>query len=96
MREPALDTVSERRIRQAIEAARHDRTVILVAHRLSTLRTADRVVVADGRVVEWTLPELIRRAAFRELVRCAGDLPAAEGGAASVESAVCPTRRLAA
>src|SRR5205823_6604885 len=36
----ALDSVSELRIRQAIDAARRDRTVILVAHRLSTLRGA--------------------------------------------------------
>jgi ATP-binding cassette subfamily B protein len=41
----ALDTVSERRVREAIETARQDRTVILVAHRLTTLRQADRVIV---------------------------------------------------
>jgi ATP-binding cassette subfamily B protein len=72
----ALDTVSEGRVRQAIEAARRDRTVILVAHRLSTLRHADRVVVFEGgRVVEvGAYEELVRRGgAFSELARCAGD-----------------------
>jgi ATP-binding cassette subfamily B protein len=72
----ALDTVSEHRVRQAIETARQDRTVILVAHRLSTLRHADRVVVfEEGRIVEvGTYEELVRRGgAFSELVRCAGD-----------------------
>jgi ATP-binding cassette subfamily B protein len=77
----ALDTVSEGRVRQAIEAARRDRTVILVAHRLSTLRHANRVVVFEGgRIVEvGAYEELVRRGgAFSELVRCAGD----GGGAA--------------
>jgi ATP-binding cassette subfamily B protein len=72
----ALDTVSERRVRQAIETARQDRTVILVAHRLSTLRYADRVVVFEGgQIVEvGTYEELVQRGgAFSELVRCAGD-----------------------
>jgi ATP-binding cassette subfamily B protein len=71
----ALDTVSERRVRQAIEAARQDRTVILVAHRLSTLRHADRVVVfEEGRIVEvGAYEELVGRGGvFSELVRCAG------------------------
>jgi ATP-binding cassette subfamily B protein len=72
----ALDTVSESRVRQAIEAARQDRTVILVAHRLSTLRHADRVVVFEGgRIVEaGGYEELVRRGgAFAELAVCAGD-----------------------
>jgi ATP-binding cassette subfamily B protein len=72
----ALDTVSERRVRRAIETARQDRTVILVAHRLSTLRHADRVVVFEGgKIVEvGTYEELVQRGgAFSELVRSAGD-----------------------
>ena len=63
-------------MRQAIEAALPGRTVILVAHRLSTLRHADRVVVFEGgRVVEvGAYEELVRRGgAFSALVRCAGD-----------------------
>ena len=78
----ALDTVSERRVRQALEAALPGRTVILVAHRLSTLRHADRVVVFEGgRVVEvGAYEELVRRGgAFSALVRCAGDDQGAAG-----------------
>jgi ATP-binding cassette subfamily B protein len=73
----ALDTVSERKIQRAVEAARRQRTVILVAHRLSTLRHADRVAVFEnGRVAEvGSYDELILRGgAFAELVRCAGEV----------------------
>ena len=41
----ALDGKSEEAIRQALEPADAGRTVIAIAHRLSTLRTFDRVVV---------------------------------------------------
>jgi ATP-binding cassette subfamily B protein len=70
----ALDNTSERLVQKAINAARADRTVILVAHRLTTLRDADRILVfEDGRVVETgTYPELVRRGGvFAELVRSA-------------------------
>lgn len=49
----ALDTINERNVQRAIDAARADRTVILVAHRLTTLRDADRILVFDaGRIIE--------------------------------------------
>src|SRR5262249_28586285 len=59
----ALDNISERRVQDAIAAAQPDCTVILVAHRLSTLRDADRFLVFDsGRIVEvGTYPELLAR-----------------------------------
>jgi len=49
----ALDPISERSVQRAIDMARADRTVILIAHRLSTLVDANRILVFDGgRLVE--------------------------------------------
>ncbi len=44
----SLDTESERLVEQALEAAMHDRTTLIIAHRLTTVRRADRVLVMDG------------------------------------------------
>jgi ATP-binding cassette subfamily B protein len=69
----ALDTIGERHIKQAIDLARRDRTVILVAHRLSTLKDSDRILVfQDGRIVqEGTFQDLsLGEGVFAELVRC--------------------------
>ena len=70
----ALDNISEQHVQQAISAASADRTVILVAHRLTTLRQTDRILVFDdGRIVETgTYSELIQGdGVFAELVRSA-------------------------
>jgi ABC-type multidrug transport system fused ATPase/permease subunit len=49
----ALDTESERLVQEAIERLMRDRTVLVIAHRLATVREADRIVVLeDGRLVE--------------------------------------------
>lgn len=49
----ALDPGAEAEVREALERLREGRTTLIVAHRLSTVRTADRIVVLDGgRVVE--------------------------------------------
>ena len=49
----ALDSESEHLVQQAIERAMKDRTVCVIAHRLSTVRNADKVVVIDqGSIVE--------------------------------------------
>ena len=48
-----LDTENERLVQRALETARIGRTTLVIAHRLSTVRHADRIVVLDGgRVVE--------------------------------------------
>ena len=41
----SIDTATEKLIQQALEALRKDRTTIVVAHRLSTIKTADRILV---------------------------------------------------
>ena len=49
----ALDTHSERRIQDALNALMENRTTLVIAHRLSTVEKADRIIVLDaGRIVE--------------------------------------------
>jgi subfamily B ATP-binding cassette protein MsbA len=49
----ALDTQSERKVQQALEHLRKGRTAFIVAHRLSTIENADRIVVLHkGEIVE--------------------------------------------
>ncbi|HEX8692416.1 MAG TPA: ABC transporter ATP-binding protein [Longimicrobium sp.] len=49
----ALDTESERLVQQAIEEVMEHRAVLVIAHRLSTVRRADQIVVLDaGRIVQ--------------------------------------------
>ncbi len=49
----ALDTESEKQIQTAIESLSQNKTVIVVAHRLSTIENADKIVVMDkGEIVE--------------------------------------------
>ncbi|CAE7733347.1 Abcb1a [Symbiodinium sp. CCMP2456] len=59
----ALDSVSEQVVQRAMQEARLGRTTITVAHRLSTIRTSDRIfVISNGRLVEsGTYDELIDR-----------------------------------
>ena len=60
----ALDAESERRVQQGLEQDRAGRTTLVVAHRLSTVEHADRIVVlAGGRIVEQgDHPTLLARA----------------------------------
>ena len=49
----ALDNETEAKIKRALDAVRRGRTTFLIAHRLSTVSNADRIVVLDrGRIVE--------------------------------------------
>src|SRR5690606_36723892 len=49
----ALDTESERRVQEALERLMKGRTTLIIAHRLSTVRHADVILVMDGgRIVE--------------------------------------------
>jgi len=59
----ALDAESEVKINEALDKARKNRTVVMIAHRLSTVRTADRIACIDyGQVVETgTHSELIAK-----------------------------------
>ena len=59
----AMDTQTERRIQHAIEKLRKGRTVIAIAHRLSTLRDADKLaVIEEGELKEYgTHKELINK-----------------------------------
>ncbi|MET8111105.1 ABC transporter ATP-binding protein [Streptomyces prasinus] len=68
----ALDTRTEAAVQQAIDALSADRTTLTIAHRLSTVRGADQIVVLDaGRVVErGTHEELLERGGrYAALVR---------------------------
>ena len=49
----ALDTESEKKVQKAIEMLMKDRTALVIAHRLSTVQNADKIIVIDkGKVVE--------------------------------------------
>jgi ATP-binding cassette, subfamily B, bacterial MsbA len=49
----ALDTESERLVQEALQRLMQNRTTVIVAHRLSTIQHADRIVVMDhGRIAE--------------------------------------------
>jgi ABC-type multidrug transport system fused ATPase/permease subunit len=72
----SVDVANESAIKAAIERATQGRTTIIIAHRLSTVATADRIVVLErGKVVEEGSPE--------ELMKAGGDyarLVALQGG----------------
>jgi ATP-binding cassette, subfamily B, bacterial len=67
----ALDADSEEAIRDGLRRLAHGRTLIAIAHRLSTVRSLDRIVVMQsGRVVQDGAPDLLmrREGLYRELI----------------------------
>jgi subfamily B ATP-binding cassette protein MsbA len=49
----SLDTQSERRIQEALDALMENRTTLVIAHRLSTVENADQIIVLDkGQIAE--------------------------------------------
>jgi subfamily B ATP-binding cassette protein MsbA len=71
----ALDSRTERTVQDAIDALRGQRTVLVVAHRLSTVRRADRIVVLEaGRVREIGTHDGLMAAGglYREMAEASG------------------------
>ena len=89
----ALDPVSERSVQDALKALRGGRTTFIVAHRLNTVRDADRILVLDdGRVVgDGTHAELLERCpTYATLVHtqlAAADTPKRESTSESEDEA---------
>jgi ATP-binding cassette, subfamily B, beta-glucan exporter len=71
----ALDVETEQHVKAALDRLRKDRTTFVIAHRLTTVRDADMVIVMDqGRIVEQGgFEELSRRnGRFATLLRAGG------------------------
>lgn len=62
----ALDSISEKKISEALHNLFHKRTVIIIAHRLQTVKHADDIVVIESwKVIErWTHSELVEKKWF--------------------------------
>jgi len=59
----ALDAESEQLVQQALEGLMHGRTTLVIAHRLATIRAADRIIVMDeGQIVEQGTHEALSKA----------------------------------
>ena len=80
----ALDSESEELIREALGRLMHGRTVIAIAHRLSTVRNFDRVVVLQlGKVIQDGPPDQLmhREGLYRRLVQREMDRLASQAAA---------------
>ena len=82
----ALDTETERAIQSALAALSRGRTTLVVAHRLATIRDADRIVVVDGTGIaeQGAHGELMARGGiYRRLHGAQHTTPLSSGGAAT-------------
>jgi ATP-binding cassette subfamily B protein len=76
----ALDSESEHAIQTALDILMRGRTVIAVAHRLSTLQSFDRIIVMDeGRIIDDGAPRALasRPGPYRDRLRLQDQLPVA-------------------
>ena len=84
----ALDNKSERVVQQAIDNLMRDKTVFVIAHRLSTVRNADRIaVISEGRLAElgahdelMNLPDGLYRRLYEMQFKTPAALPADTSG----------------
>ena len=59
----ALDAESERLVQDALDRLMKSRTTLVIAHRLATVRQADRIIVMEkGRIVEQGTHDMLSRA----------------------------------
>ena len=67
----ALDAQSERLVQDALEQSKKGRTSIIIAHRLATIKSADRIyVMASGRIIETGTHEslLEKKGAYAKMI----------------------------
>ena len=57
-----VDPENENRLQKAIEALTRDKTILMIAHRLKTVRGADRILVLDGG-------KIVQRGTHDELIQ---------------------------
>ena len=84
----ALDATTERQIQKALEAATKGRTTFVIAHRLATVRNADRILVFDqGEIVETgSFDELVARGGRFATLAAAQFMAGAEAAPAPLEN----------
>lgn len=86
-----LDSESERLIQESLERIAPGRTVFIVAHRLSTIRRADKIVVIeDGAIAEMGKHEelLVREGRYRKLLSLQTNIPSANSQSQWIQRSV--------